>query len=218
MSLYPPSPVLKRKCDRQLEKCIFASLYTVTVTVNRWLCDSLNVQRSLQNEQGDNLEQSKNTFSTFFFSFCTQWSKAGGWCRSTRCWTELSAYLTFFNLAFKSTIDICVHQPPWRLGNDSQHLFGDWTLRVPPAALLIGAFFFFFFYCRSHNESGPNPLPPIWKFFRLSAVCELLRWPLTVVEIFLFNLRRTKKKFLFPVAKVEDGRVGRSVQTFFFGA
>ena len=39
-------------------------------------------------------------------------------------------------------------------------------------------FFFFFFFCRSHNESGLNPLPPIWKFFRLSAMCELLRWPL----------------------------------------
>ena len=34
-----------------------------------------------------------------------------------------------------------------------------------------------FFYCRSHNESGSNPLPPIWKFFRLFAMCEILRWP-----------------------------------------
>ena len=35
--------------------------------------------------------------------------------------------------------------------------------------------FFFFFCCRSHNKSGPNPLPSIWKFFRLFTVCEISR-------------------------------------------
>ena len=43
-----------------------------------------------------------------------------------------------------------------------------------------------FFCCRSHNEPGPNPLPPIWKFFRLSAMCEILRWPLRDIgKVFL---------------------------------
>ena len=44
-------------------------------------------------------------------------------------------------------------------------------------------FFVFIFYCRSHNESGPlEPLPPspTWKFFRLSVLCKLLRWPVCV--------------------------------------
>ena len=89
-------------------------------------------------------------------------------------------------LAFESAIDICrstasacVHLPPWRSSNE--HFFRDLTLCVwapRRAAHWRSRIFFFFFYCRSHNETGPNPLPPIWKFFRLSATCELLRWPL----------------------------------------
>ena len=54
--------------------------------------------------------------------------------------------------------------------------------------------FFFFKYCRSHNESSPNPLPPIWKFFRLSAMCELLRWPLRplfFISLFLVTSARS---------------------------
>ena len=45
----------------------------------------------VKNEQGDNLEQLKNTVFTFFFSFpaCL---KACGWCRSTRCRTGARAY------------------------------------------------------------------------------------------------------------------------------
>ena len=64
----------------------------------------------------------------------------------------------------------------------------DWST----VALFVFLSFFFFFYCRSHNESGPNPLPPIWKFFRLSAMCELLRWPLTVT----LDLQSEKKKLV----------------------
>ena len=86
---------------------------------------------------------------------------------------------------------------PWRSENDSQH-FRDMTLQAPPPFFYFNFFFWGdeerkarkrgrtswesgtrrFFCCRSHNESGPNPLPPIWKFFRLSAMCEILRWPL----------------------------------------
>ena len=60
---------------------------------------SLEVQRPLRKEQGDNLEQSKNTiFTLLSFSAC---SKADGRCRSTRCRTGVSAS------AFKRAIDIC---------------------------------------------------------------------------------------------------------------
>ena len=97
-----------------------------------------------------------------------------------------------FNLAFESTIDICdwsttsacVHQLLWRSENDSKHFWGEiWLCKHRSAKSF---FFFFFFCCRSHNELGPNPLPPIWKFFRLSATCEILRWPLT--EVWTVNI------------------------------
>ena len=58
-------------------------------------------------------------------------------------------------------------------------------------------FFFFFFYCRSHNESGPNPLPPIWKFFRLSAMCELLRWSLSSFSFFHLSFSLSVSFFAF---------------------
>ena len=117
-------------------------------------------------------------FTFFSFSACL---KAGGWCRSTRYWTGASP-----TSAFKSAIDICdwsttfacVHPLPWRSDNDSQHVF--WRFDPASSAARLLFLFFFFFHCRSHNESGSNPLPPIWKFFRLSAMCEILRWPLTL--------------------------------------
>ena len=89
---------------------------------------SLEVQRPLQKEKGDNLKQlKKSTISTLFFSF-SACSKADGRCRSTRCRTGASA--SAFSLAFKSAIDICrstasrsacVHLPPWRSDNDPEH-------------------------------------------------------------------------------------------------
>ena len=81
-----------------------------------------------------------------------------------------------------------MHLPPFLLGLVQDHAMTCDTLleicsflqyrRSEIGRRFFFFFFFFFFYCRSHNESGPNPLPPKWKFFRLSAMCELLRWPL----------------------------------------
>ena len=53
-----------------------------------------------------------------------------------------------------------------RSRNDFQHFIGDLLLSASAAVRLVDGralsfLFLFFFYCRSHNESGPNPLPPI---------------------------------------------------------
>ena len=100
----------------------------------------------------------------------------------------------------RSAMDL--HLLPFLLGarsrNDLQHFIGDLLLSASAAVRLVDGhafcpfffYFFFYFYCRSHNESGPNPLPPIWKFFRLSAMCELLRWPLKNVRA-RFEYRKT---------------------------
>ena len=86
-----------------------------------------------------------------------------------------------------------------------------------------GLFFSFFFYRRLHNETGSNPLP-IWKFFRLSATCEILWWPLTSLNWFvLCDLRivsgtvyhpeqpHAQSLFLFPIV------FGNNLITFFDG-
>ena len=85
------------------------------------------------------------------------------------------------------------------------------------------AFSFLFFYRRLHNETGSNPLP-IWKFFRLSATCEILWWPLTSFNWFvLCDLRivsgtvyhleqpNAQSLFLFPIV------FGNNLITFFDG-
>ena len=84
-------------------------------------------------------------------------------------------------------------------------IYWRFALNASTAARAIALFFLFFFccYCRSHNESGPNPLPPIWKFFRLSAMCELLKWPLRIFETlhFAHNLRQTGRNY-FSVGRL----------------
>ena len=134
-------------------------------------------------------------YDFYFFSFSAR-SKVGSWCSSTVSnWSEcLPLPSTWPSKAnqFMRWIDCSrMHAPSaffaWtclRSRNDLRHfilLEICSYLQAPQRDQLMVAFFFFFFfffYCRSHNESGPNPLPPIWKFFRLSAMCELLRWPL----------------------------------------
>ena len=144
------------------------------------------------NKQEDNLKQSKkprNTISTFFllfsFSACP---KAGGRCRSTRyrsrsnrteCLPVPSS--SMWNSKAQSTSE-----------NDSQR-YWHLTLQAPEHFCV---FFFFFFCCRSHNESGPIPLPAIWKFFRLSAMCEILRWPLTLAKNSHFSFLPCQFSFL----------------------
>ena len=102
---------------------------------------------------------------------------------------------TISNSRTKKPIDICdesiaaacMHLPPFLLGLVWDRAMTCDTLLEICSYLqapqrdrsTVALSFFFFFYCRSHNESGPNPLPPIWKFFRLSAMCGLLRWPVT---------------------------------------
>ena len=111
---------------------------------------------------------------SFFFLFLQAQKRAGG---VDLLGVELERVPTN---AFKSAIDICdwsttfacVHPLPWRSDNDSQQFF--WRFDPASSAARLR-----FFPCRSHNESGSNPLPPIWKFFRLSAMCEILRWSLT---------------------------------------
>ena len=174
---------------------------------------SLDVQRPLRNEQGDNfdLEQSKkNTISTFLlFLHAQKWVAGVDECRIEA--------------------DACHALPIWRLQPGLQKPIDEISDgSAPPAffawfeiaqwlATLYWRFalickrrsaigrrsrffvffsFSFFLYCRSHNESGPNPLPPIWKFFRLSAMCELLRWPLSSFS----NLHQAN--FIFKLCNV----------------
>ena len=126
----------------------------------------------------------------FLFLHAQKWVAGVDECRSgcLSCITYLapSTWPSIWkSQSTRSAMDL--HRLPFLLGsrsrNDLQHFIGDLLLSASAAVRLVDGrafcLFFFFFYCRSHNESGPNPLPPIWKFFRLSAMCELLRWPLT---------------------------------------
>ena len=65
----------------------------------------------------------------------------------------------------------------------------------------------FFFDCPSHNESGPNPLPAIWKFSRLSTMCELLRWPLIV-----FQSKKKQGKITTKVYKKHNLVLGQKIK------
>ena len=95
--ILPPPSLLKRKCDRQWEQCM-ADGYAhyprsspqpaQTMSSVSRRDASLEVQHPLQNEQGDNLEQSNKIRFLLFFSFSAR-SKAGGWCSSTVSnWSE----------------------------------------------------------------------------------------------------------------------------------
>ena len=87
----PPPSLLKRKCDRQWEKCMadghahyprYSQQLLKQCRLSHAGTLPLDVQRPLRNEQGDNfdLEQSKkNTISTFL-SFSAR-SEVSGRCR-----------------------------------------------------------------------------------------------------------------------------------------
>ena len=45
---------------------------------------------------------------------------------------------------------------------------------------------FFFLFLSIAQRIGSKPLPLIWKFFRLFVMCEILRWPLTLVSWHFF--------------------------------
>ena len=120
-----------------------------------------------------------------------------------QCWTGGSAchcLFSAFNLAFKSqsifAMDrLQLHACTSRLFastcssscNDLRHFPGDLLWSAIAAARWVAGracfffffFFFFFFLLSIAQRIGSKPLPPIWKFFRLSAMCEYLRWPLT---------------------------------------
>ena len=230
----PPPSLLKRKCDRQWEKCM-ADGYahypcssqqpaqTMSSVSRRYA--SLEVQRPLRNEQGDNLEQSKkNTISTFLsFLHAQKWVASVDECR-----TEVDSChaLPIWRLQpglQKPIDDISDGSAPpsfffaWtclRSRNDFQHFIGDMLLSASAAVRLVDGralfflFLFLFFYCRSHNESGPNPLPPIWKFFRLSAMCELLRWPLRPGQ------RNVQIKWEIPEKEMEWTRTKKQGRAF----
>ena len=143
---------------------------------------SLEVQHSLRH----NVEQSKKntcTISTLFSLFLHA-KKRMARCRSTRNWSEC-APSTWPSKAQSISADRpLLHACTFRPGDQAttmNRFLEIWLCEHRRAAHWRSCFFlfFFFFYCRSHNETGPNPLPPIWKFFRLSATCEILRWPLT---------------------------------------
>ena len=103
---------------------------------------SLEVQRLLQNEQGDNLEQSKNNTTFTFFFFCVlkcRWPVLLG-VEFERVPTRAVKFN--LNLAFKSAINICssttytrvhVHPLPWRSEDGLQHFFwgggGGWLCK-----------------------------------------------------------------------------------------
>ena len=140
-----------------------------------------------------NLEQTKKPTISTFFSFHAR-SKTGGRCRSTAWnWSECLS-LTFLCLQLSKAnrylrwID-CSRMPATPIPSFFAWIcfpFQDHTMTGLRFALICKGhsalgwgLCLFFFHCRSHNESGLNPLPSIWKFFRLSAMCELLRRPLT---------------------------------------
>ena len=138
---------------------------------------SLEVQCPLQNEQGDNLEQSKkNTISTFFlFLHAQKWVAGVDECRieADAChalpiWRPQPG-MAFKSQSMRSAMDL--HLLPFLLGivRDRAMTWNTFLeicsyLQAPQCDWLTVAlffFFFFFFYCRSHSESGPNPLPPL---------------------------------------------------------
>ena len=132
-------------------------------------------QHPLRNEQEDNLEQlNKNTISTFF-PFPHGQKQAAGVV--LKCRTGVSA-CHCLQPGFQKPINICDESIDWsrmhapsaffawtclRSRNDLRPFIGHLLLSASAAARSVDGrtFFFFFFYCRSHNESGPNPLPPI---------------------------------------------------------
>ena len=140
---------------------------------------SLEVQRPLWNEQGDNLKQSKkNTSSTCSFLFLflhadiAQKRPAGVDIPILSVELELVPTSAFNSYKAQSTsandrrLHACTRWLPWRSENDSQH-FRDMTLQAPPP------FFFLIFFLRRRwrkegEEERENELR-IWdKIFLLS--------------------------------------------------
>ena len=157
---------------------------------------SLEVQRPLRNEQGDNFEENK-TISTLVFLFLQAKKRTAGVdLQSPTGASACNSLFSAFNLAFNNICDKAIaaswmHLPPFfawicsRSRNDLRHFYWRFLFICKRCSWSVDGrtcfffFFFFFFYWRSHNESGPNTLTPIWKFFRLSAMCKLFRWPLS---------------------------------------
>ena len=116
-----------------------------------------------------------------FFSFSTC-SKAGGWPYSVSNWSECLSAPSSSTWPSKAQSTSAIDRPRLHVCTDC---LGDRKSARNPfwrfdlQALQRECVFFFFFCCRLHNKSGPNP-SPIWKFFRLSAMCEILRWPLNL--------------------------------------
>ena len=130
-------------------------------------------------------------FYFFFFSFSACENQAGGVGNSVSNWSEClpapsKAHLT-------SAIDrprshVCTHCLGDRRITTRNTFLEIWPCKLRSlSAFIIIIIIIIFFYRRSHNELGSNPLPPIWKFFRLSAMCEILRWPLKPIEILWYR-------------------------------
>ena len=113
-------------------------------------------------------------FYSFFFFFCILKCRRP-MIESTRCRTGSSAYpapSTWPSKAQSISASACVHLPPSRLGNDSEHVLEIWLCSHCTSRWLL-----FLFPTADHT---PNPPPPlaIWKFFPLPTMCKSLRWPL----------------------------------------
>ena len=161
------------------------ALYPLPPSSNESVIDNgRNVwQMALNAESG---VQQKASFTTHVFSFSfSACPKAGGRCRSTWCRTGVSAYQRLhvpLNLAFESTIDIC--DSDLEIGKRLVTLLFFLRFDSASTAARMRIFFFFFAVDRTTNRVQPPapPPPPMWKFFRLSATCEILRWLITLVR------------------------------------
>ena len=126
---------------------------------------SLKVQCPLRNEQGDMHEpRRKHDFLAF-----SERSKAGGRCRSPVSGELEQVPVSAFKSQPISVVDhlqlhactsclFCLDL--FRLAT----LYWRFPFNNCKRRNVTGqrsCFFFSFFYCRSHNESGPDPLPPI---------------------------------------------------------
>ena len=138
---------------------------------------SLEVQRPLRNEQGDNLEQpKKNTISTSFFLFLRAQKRAAS--VDLLCWTGASAchcLFSAFNLAFKSQSisamdrlqpDACSSCPfssfcldLFEIAQRLVTLYRRFALICKPRSA-IGFFFFFFFFLLSIAQRIGSKPPP----------------------------------------------------------